>query len=149
MSKYRLLGPLSQIYWSGWCGVWEFPFIEGFQVMLLIQGPAALLSPAIQAFQGDQGILQVSPNFGDSLHQLSSSLCQRGREEEVPGWEFSSVFLKTLLLEVTGIGWVCVWGWAGGVCVCVCVVSQSCPAGTVACQVPLSIEFSRREYWSG
>ena len=53
--------------------------------MLLIQGPAALLSPAIQAFQGDQGILQASPNFEDSLHQLSSSLCQRVREEEVLG----------------------------------------------------------------
>ena len=57
------------------------------------------------------------------------------------------------------------------VCVCVCVficgnkhesevkelvkelVTQSCPTfvtpWTVACQVPLSIEFSRQEYWSG
>ena len=130
----QIVGPPSQIYWFGWCGVWEFPFIAGFQVILLIQGSAALLSPAIQAFKGDQGIVQASPNFGDSLHQLSSSLCQRVREEEVPGCGFSSVFLKTLLFEVTGIGYVCV-------CVCVCVyvlVSQSCPAvcDPLGCSLP-------------
>ena len=45
------------------------------------------------------------------------------------------------------------------VCVCVCVygggdlVSKSCPtletAWTVTCQAPLSMEFSRQEYWGG
>ena len=40
------------------------------------------------------------------------------------------------------------------VCVCVCVlsclvVSDSVIPWTVACQAPLSIEFSRQEYWSG
>ena len=40
------------------------------------------------------------------------------------------------------------------VCVCVCVyahliVSNSETPWTVACQVPLSMEFSRQEYWSG
>ena len=41
------------------------------------------------------------------------------------------------------------------VCVCVCVlVAQSCPTlcdpmDCVAHQAPLSIEFSRQEYWSG
>ena len=39
------------------------------------------------------------------------------------------------------------------VCVCVCVFTQSCltlcDPQTVACQPPLSMEFSRREYWSG
>ena len=41
------------------------------------------------------------------------------------------------------------------VCVCVCVlVAQSCltlfaTAWMVACQAPLSMEFSRQEYWSG
>ena len=45
---------------------------------------------------------------------------------------------------------VCVW-----VCVCVCVlVARSCPTlcnpmDCVAHQAPLSIEFSRQEYWSG
>ena len=36
-------------------------------------------------------------------------------------------------------------------CLCVCsVVSDSLwPLWTVACQVPLSVEFSRQEYWSG
>ena len=38
-------------------------------------------------------------------------------------------------------------------CVCVCAVTQSCPTlcdlWTVACQTPLSIGFSRQEYWSG
>ena len=34
------------------------------------------------------------------------------------------------------------------VCVCVCVlVTQSCP--TLHSQAPLSMEFSRQEYWSG
>ena len=38
--------------------------------------------------------------------------------------------------------------------VCVCVCGLSCAwlfaiPWTVACQVPLSIEFSRQEYWSG
>ena len=37
-------------------------------------------------------------------------------------------------------------------CVCVCV-AQSCPTlklnGLVAYQTPLSMEFSRQEYWSG
>ena len=35
---------------------------------------------------------------------------------------------------------------------CVCVlIAQSCPTlcGHVACQTPLSMEFSRQEYWSG
>ena len=33
---------------------------------------------------------------------------------------------------------------------CVCSVgSESADPGTVACQAPLSIEFSRQEYWSG
>ena len=39
------------------------------------------------------------------------------------------------------------------VCVCVCARAQSCPIfrdpWTVALQAPLSIEFSRQEYWSG
>ena len=39
------------------------------------------------------------------------------------------------------------------VCVCVCVsrsvVSNSAILRTVACQVPLSMEFSRQEYYSG
>ena len=37
-------------------------------------------------------------------------------------------------------------------CVYVCVHAQSCPAlcnpMTEACQAPLSMEFSRQEYWS-
>ena len=36
---------------------------------------------------------------------------------------------------------------------CVCSVTQSCPtlchSCTVACQAPLSMEFSRQEYWNG
>ena len=36
---------------------------------------------------------------------------------------------------------------------CVCLVTQSCPTlwgpWAVACQAPLSMEFSRQEYWSG
>ena len=42
-----------------------------------------------------------------------------------------------------------------GVCVCVCVcvshsvVSDSVTPWTVTHQVPLSVEFSRQEYWSG
>ena len=39
------------------------------------------------------------------------------------------------------------------VCTCVCARAQSCPTfrdpWTVALQAPLSIEFSRQEYWSG
>ena len=39
------------------------------------------------------------------------------------------------------------------VCVCVCtLVTQLCPTlqpQTAACQAPLSMEFSRQEYWSG
>ena len=36
------------------------------------------------------------------------------------------------------------------VCVCVCsVVSDSVMPQTVACQAPLSMEYSRQEYWSG
>ena len=35
---------------------------------------------------------------------------------------------------------------------CICVHAQSCPPlcdpMTVACQAPLSMEFSRQEYWS-
>ena len=34
------------------------------------------------------------------------------------------------------------------VCVCVCVVSNSAALQTVACQGPLSMDFSRREYWT-
>ena len=34
--------------------------------------------------------------------------------------------------------------------VVVCLVAQSCPTlWTVACQAPLSMPFSRQEYWSG
>ena len=42
-----------------------------------------------------------------------------------------------------------------GVCVCVCVcellnhVQLFATPWTVACQVPLSMEFSRQEYWNG
>ena len=39
------------------------------------------------------------------------------------------------------------------VCVCVCLVTQLCPTlcdpMEVAHQAPLSMEFSRQEYWSG
>ena len=38
------------------------------------------------------------------------------------------------------------------VCVCVCVfslVQLFATPGTVPCQAPLSLEFSRQEYWSG
>ena len=40
------------------------------------------------------------------------------------------------------------------VCVCVCVCAAQlcltlCDPMTVACQAPLSMEFSRQEYWSG
>ena len=54
------------------------------------------------------------------------------------------------------------WGWVGVcVCVCVCVCVYVCvcahaqlcltlwPHGLVALQAPLSMEFSRQEYWSG
>ena len=38
------------------------------------------------------------------------------------------------------------------VCVCVCVCAQSCPffvtPWTIACQIPLSMGFSKQEYWS-
>ena len=35
-------------------------------------------------------------------------------------------------------------------CVCACIVAQPCPTlWTVARQVPLSLGFSRQEYWSG
>ena len=53
-------------------------------------------------------------------------------------------------------------GWSQGegvyVCVCVCVCVHVCVLSrvqlfvspwTVACQAPLSMEFSRQEYWSG
>ena len=33
--------------------------------------------------------------------------------------------------------------------VCVCVSRSVVTPWTVACQVPLSMEFSRQEYWSG
>ena len=39
------------------------------------------------------------------------------------------------------------------VCVCVCVQSLSyvrlCNPWTIACQTPLTMEFSRQEYWTG
>ena len=36
------------------------------------------------------------------------------------------------------------------VCMCACsVISDSVTPWTVACQTPLSMEFSRQEYWSG
>ena len=39
-----------------------------------------------------------------------------------------------------------VWGWGG-------LVAELCPTlatpWTVACQAPMSMEFSRQEYWSG
>ena len=41
---------------------------------------------------------------------------------------------------------------SGGVCVCVCVlrcVQLFVAPWTIACQAPLSMEFSRQEYWSG
>ena len=41
-------------------------------------------------------------------------------------------------------------GGSGGVCVCTCVcsaVSDSVTSWTIACQAPLSMEFSRQEYW--
>ena len=46
------------------------------------------------------------------------------------------------------------WQTSGGVCVCVCVKSLSrvrlfATPWTVAHQTPLSIGFSRQEYWSG
>ena len=34
-------------------------------------------------------------------------------------------------------------------CVSCLVVSDSASAWTVACQAPLSMEFSRQQYWSG
>ena len=42
-------------------------------------------------------------------------------------------------------------GTRSGVCVCVCdsVVSDSATPWTVAHQAPLSMEFSRPEFWSG
>ena len=45
------------------------------------------------------------------------------------------------------------WGCLCEIILCVCSVAQSCPAlcnpWTVACQPPLSMEFSRQEYWNG
>ena len=42
--------------------------------------------------------------------------------------------------------------WSG-CCCCCCLVAKSCPTleilWTVACQAPLSMGFSRQEYWSG
>ena len=48
---------------------------------------------------------------------------------------------KTMVEEMF---WVFFW--------CVCEVAQSCLTlipWTAACQAPLSMEFSRQEYWSG
>ena len=33
------------------------------------------------------------------------------------------------------------------VCVCVCVYAKSVTPWTIACQAPLSMEFSKKEYW--
>ena len=44
------------------------------------------------------------------------------------------------------------WSLSGGVRVCAQLLSHvqlSATPGTVACQAPLSVEFSRQEYWSG
>ena len=54
-----------------------------------------------------------------------------------------------LLTELESVIPVCVC-----VCVCVCVLVASCvqlfaTPRTVALQAPLSMEFSRQEYWSG
>ena len=41
---------------------------------------------------------------------------------------------------------------SSALCMCVCLVAQSCPTlrpHRLACQAPLSMEFSRQEYWSG
>ena len=61
----------------------------------------------------------------------------------VPSW----VCLGKLLLSFPICVYVCVC-----VCVCVCVRAQSCltlcDPWTITCQAPLSVEFSRQEYWS-
>ena len=46
-------------------------------------------------------------------------------------------------MEVGGMG------WGGVVCVSNSVVSDSVTPRTATCQVPLSMEFSRQEHWSG
>ena len=72
-----------------------------------------------------------------------SILAQRGRLQEL------HPFLPTGLRSRSGIT-VCVC-----VCVCMCVceslsrVRLFATPWTVACQDPLSMEFSRQEYWSG
>ena len=54
--------------------------------------------------------------------------------------------IKMLLKHNQFRGFVCM-------CVCVFVPAQSCPTlcnpWIVACQAPLSLEFSRQEYWNG
>ena len=58
-------------------------------------------------------------------------------------WKMSTIFVVSLLFTIS--------------CVCVCVCVCQSPSRvrffatpwTVACQAPLSMEFSRQEYWSG
>ena len=70
--------------------------------------------------------------------------CWWERKLVQPLWKTVWRFLKKIKNKTT----LCVC-----VCVCVCisysVVSDSVTSWTVACQAPLSIEFSRQEYWNG
>ena len=63
--------------------------------------------------------------------------------------EFPSSHLETQLKFMLTLTEACVCMYVC-VCVCVCVFVQLCPTPwTVAHQVPLSMEYSRQEYWSG
>jgi len=84
-------------------------------------------------------------------------------------WNSVAVNISVLVFLCMRFSWVPSWKWSclsGGrvfrqfcllLCVCLCVCAKSlqlCPNSlwslwTAACQVPLSMGFSRQEYWSG
>ena len=65
-------------------------------------------------------------------------------------WTGRPGVLRFMGSQRVGHDWETELNWT--MCVCVCVflcISRFATPGTVACQAPLSIEFSRQEHWSG
>ena len=84
------------------------------------------IPPSIRAFSNESTLHMRWPKYWSFSFSISPS-------KEIPG-----------LISFRMTGWVVV---------VVVKVTQSCPTlatpGTVACQTPLSMGFSRQEYWSG
>ena len=112
----------------------------------------SLVSTLVEAYTPPQLSSIEGHKVTSMCQQLSPCTAEvYGHQRTIPGLDWAPA-LASLPARAEWSTWHRVW--SGSVCLCVCVFVLRCvplfvTPWTIACQVPLSVEVFRQEYWGG